>query len=233
MGYLDSDHFIDYYSDILGGSLDMIQRMLILYVFIWGVSALVGIAIYILQSLSLYTIAERRCIKKPWLSWIPFGHLWILGSISDQYRYVVKGQVKNKRKALLTLEILAAVAMTACFALWGVLVSKLILVAMGEPNYTELINIATVMAVLAIAAGGIKVASAVIQYMADYDLYRSCEPGNAVIYLVLSIFFNITRPIFMIVCCRKDEGMPPRKRQSVPEAIPQPATEPWENAAEE
>ena len=219
MGYSGSDYFADYYSDILGVSWDIIQRMLILYLFTWGIAALVGLATYVLQSLSLYTISKRRRIKKPWLSWIPFGYLWILGSIADQYRYVVKGQVKNKRKALLTLEILVAAAMTACFVLWGVLMSKLILATMGVPDYNELINIATAMAVLAIAAGGMKVASAVIQYMADYDLYRSCEPGNAVLYLVLSIFFSITRPIFMILCSKKDGGMPPRKQEPMA-AIP-------------
>ncbi len=53
---------------------------------------------YVLQALSLYSIAKRRGIGKPWLSWIPVANTWILGSISDQYQYVVKGKVRNKRK---------------------------------------------------------------------------------------------------------------------------------------
>ena len=217
------------YSDILGGSMAMFERLIIWYLLVWGIAALVGLASYILQSLSMYTIAQRRRIKKPWLSWIPFGSLWILGSIADQYQYVVKGQVKNKRKALLTLEILIAVAIIAVFVLWGVLVKLTIELAMGAGAYTAMVDIATVMAVLAIAVGGMKVASAVIQYMADYDLYRSCDPGNAVLYLVLSIFFSITRPIFMILCSKKDGGMPPRKQPAA--AIP--AQEPWEKETAE
>ena len=46
----------------------------------WGI----GIGAYVLWSLGVYTIAKRRGIRKPWLSWIPVGNLWILGSISDQ-----------------------------------------------------------------------------------------------------------------------------------------------------
>ena len=62
-----------------------------------------SIVSYILTSLGTYTIAERRGIRHPWLTWIPVGNLWILGSISDQYQYIVKGKIKNRRKALLGL----------------------------------------------------------------------------------------------------------------------------------
>ena len=49
---------------------------------------------------------------------------------------------------------------------------------------------------------------------------------TVVLYLVLSIFFNITMPIFLFICRNKDEGMPPRKTE--PEIIPQPEAEPDE-----
>ena len=72
-------------------------------------SFLLSVAAYVLTSLALYTIAQRRCIKNAWLSWIPVVNCWIIGSLSDQYRYVVKGEVKNKRKTLLILNIISAV----------------------------------------------------------------------------------------------------------------------------
>ena len=49
-------------------------------------SSLLGIAAYVLTSWALYTIADRRGIKNPWLSWIPVVNCWIIGSLSDQYR---------------------------------------------------------------------------------------------------------------------------------------------------
>ena len=60
---------------------------------------------------------------------------------------------------------------------------------------------------LAVAA----VAAAVIRFIALYDLYRSLEPDNAVLFLVLSILFSITEPFFLFFNRDKDVGMPPRR----------------------
>ena len=54
-------------------------------------TTLMGIAAYVLTALALYTIAKRRGLNHPWLAWIPVASAWILGSLSDQYRYVVRG----------------------------------------------------------------------------------------------------------------------------------------------
>ncbi len=68
-----------------------------------------GLASYVLLSLALYTIAKRRGIHKPWTAWVPVANIWLLGCISDQYRQVARGQVKSKRKAMLTLMIIMLV----------------------------------------------------------------------------------------------------------------------------
>ncbi len=70
---------------------------------------LLAIASYVLMALGLYTVAKRRGIHKAWLAWIPVANVWLLGCVSDQYRQVAKGQVKNRRKLLLTLEIVVVV----------------------------------------------------------------------------------------------------------------------------
>ena len=211
-----------------------LMEFLMLYLVIWGVAGLISIATYVLQSLSLYTIAKRRCIKKPWLAWLPVGYQWILGSIADQYRYVTLRQVTARRKALLVLEILVAVMAVVCAVIAGGMVARLLLIG-GETQDVLSHLFGSMLGVwgAAMAVNCLKLASVIVSYVADYDLYRSCEPKNAVLYLVLGILIGITRPIFMIVCCKKDEGMPPRKQQSIPEAIPQPEAEPWEKAAEE
>lgn len=243
-----------YYDGSYYGDMEL-DFFLVWYLLYYGVALLISIAAYVLQSVSLFTVAKRRCIRKPWLAWVPVGNLWILGSIADQYRYVAQGQIKNKRKALLILEILVAALGTVCSVLFGALIAQVIAyddTMFAVDHRLEMELIGTIMGVVGVGllVGGIKVASTVIQYMADYDLYRSCEPKSAVLYLVLSIIFNITRPIFMLVCCKKDEGMPPRRQQSAatPEVIPlvaqpaaepeaapqpQPVIEPWERPAEE
>ena len=79
--------------------------------------------------------------------------------------------------------------------------------------------------VLPLAA--ITIALCVIRYMALYDVYRSLDPANAVLYLVLSILFSPTEPFFLFFNRDKDLGMPPRKRQPEyqPPAYEQPAPE--------
>ena len=66
---------------------------------IFGIIVFVGLLVlalsvvmYVLSSLGMYRIAQRRGIRNPWLSWIPVGNMWILGCISDQYQYLVKGK---------------------------------------------------------------------------------------------------------------------------------------------
>ena len=220
-----------YYGDYgYDGGPDFLEFFLI-YFAILGVIWLISIAAYVLQSLSLYTIAKRRCIKNPWLSWIPVGKLWILGSIADQYRYVVKGQVTARRKALLVLEILVAVMWVLYGAFFVALVVKIVSSGGDMRVMGDVLGMIFGIWGSGMAAGCLKIASTVVSYVALYDLYRSCEPKNAVLYLVLGIILGITQPVFMIVCCKKDEGMPPRKQEPVASIPVQ--SEPWEQPEEE
>lgn len=84
-------------------------------------SSLLSIGSYIFLAVGLYTMAKRRGIRNPWLAWIPVANMWLLGCLSDQYQYVALGQQKNKRKTLLTLEIVVmvlAIVVVGIFAVW-------------------------------------------------------------------------------------------------------------------
>ena len=77
----------------------------------------------------------------------------------------------------------------------------------------------TVLAVV-LPLAAVTIALCVIRYMALYDVYRSLDPGNAVLYLVLSILFSPTEPFFLFFNREKDLGMPPRKHREVYEEPP-------------
>ena len=207
-----------------------------------------GVLVYILQALALYTIAKRREIKKPWLAWIPVVNVWILGSVSDQYQYVVKRQVKNKRKALLGLSIaMAAIGVVILVAAVWLLIA-LMLMAVSIPAISDmktflsdlmyyagsnvvLLNLLAMAALLTIPLSVLAVIHTVYFYMALYDVFRSCEPKNSSLYLVLSLVGNVVvegaYSIFMILCKDKDLGMPPRKEE--PQVIVEPVRteDPW------
>jgi hypothetical protein len=75
-------------------------------------SGLFSIAAYILTALAIYRISVRRGLNNPWLAWIPVINWWLLGSLSDQYQYIVKGQNTSRRKWLLGLSILKNLLVT-------------------------------------------------------------------------------------------------------------------------
>ena len=191
-----------------------------------------GIAMYVLRAAGFYTIAKRRGINHPWMSWVPVLDLWVLGCISDQFQYVVKGKDKNKRKWLLGLNIALAVIYVVFFVFFGILVfdaAKGIMAGVNEYQMLEsMLGSAAGLLICTIPMMGIAVAVMVIRYFAMYDLYTSCSPQNNVLFLVLSIFFTVTEPFFIFFIRKLDGGMPPRRTEPRPEAYI-PAQEPWED----
>ncbi len=201
-------------------------------------SGLLGIASYVLTALALYTLAQRRGISKPWLSWIPVVNVWILGSLSDQYRYVVKGENKSKRKILLVLSILSTLltfaVILSMITMIVTLAQNLMYVSSEEELIRMVMNSLVSMFSFVLPLAAIGIAKLVIHFMALYDVYGSMDPSNRTLFLVLSILFNITQPFFLFFNRHKDQGMPPRRQEPVyvPQQPqwqpPQPPQEPWE-----
>ena len=175
----------------------------------------VNVAFYVLRALGFYTIAKRRGINHPWMSWIPVLDLWVLGCISDQYRYVVKGQIKNKRKWMLGLSIALAVVYIVFFVFFGIMMFDAFsggFGIFGAPLMLDnLMGPAIGMLASILPMAGLIIAVMVLRYISLYDLYTSCNPKDNVLFLVLSIFFTVTEPFFVFFLRKKDDGMPPRR----------------------
>ena len=202
-----------------------------------------GIVVYVLQALALYTIAQRRGIKKAWLAWIPLVNVWILGSLSDQYQYVVKRQVKNKRKILLGLNIAILALSLVIVIILGSLVVRLLMMGLFShfpEDVTDLpwevfAGYVTPFLILLAATLPLTVLSivqVVYFYIALYDVFCSCDPKNSTLYTVLSIFGNFVvsgvYALFLFLCKDKDLGMPPRKVVDTEiNNPPEPPQEPW------
>ncbi len=195
--------------------MSIIGVMLVIYLLIFAFA----VVRYVLESLGMYTIAKRRGIKCPWLAWIPAVNVWILGSISDQYQYLVKGKTKNRRTVLLVLTIITVILSIALSVIAVGMLTELIanaqwLESMSEPQIMEMILVPMLkMSGVSLVMMGVGIALLVFEFIALYDLYTSCDPRNNVMFLVLSIVFSVTEPFFVFACRKKDQGMPPRKDQ--------------------
>jgi len=201
-------------------------------------TVLMGIASYVLTALAIYTIARRRGLSKPWLAWVPVVNCWLLGSLSDQYRYVVRNENRTRRKWLVILKVASFALSTAVIIMAFSIVGSVVIG--GYRTEAQLISRimgpAISMMGLSLPLAGISIAYAVIYFIALYDVYKSLDPDNAVLFLVLSVLFRVTEPFFLFFNRDKDKGMPPRKpepvfepRQTWQEPVQEPVQEPWEH----
>lgn len=188
---------------------------------VFGVIGLIslglGLVMYIFLSLSLFTLAKRRGILHPGLAWVPVcGARWIMGSLADQYVYFTEGKIKYQRRLLLWLEVGMYVLSGLFFCLMGGMVAGAVL-----QNETQAVTMAIWMLLGYFLLLAEAIVFAVFQYIALYRIYKSCDPKNTTLFLVLSILFNITMPFFLFACRKKDLGMP---QPEAPEG--EPAEEP-------
>ena len=209
------------FCDIFGVTFGVV---LAIFLIVYLLALAFGILMYVLRSISLQTIAKRRGIRHGWLAWIPVGMLWVLGSISDQYQYVAKGKVRNRRGVLIGLCI-ASVLLTVFYCI-GIAFAAL---SSGSLAFVTGWAVAIIFCLVAVVA--VAITMTVFQYICLYDLFVSCDPSQAVLFLVLSIFLPVTLPFFLMSCRKKDLGMPERKPE--PAAALEVSDDDFEEYAEE
>ena len=207
-----------YYNELpVTGMDEEVMMVLGVMLVILGIVLVLGLAIWILRSVSLHKIAKRRGIRHAWLAWLPIGREWVLGSVSDQYQHLVQGKITARRRILLILEVacivvgIVYVATTAMAEIMAVADGSVggVLLAVGIPYLLFL---------------GVYVATMVFFHICNFDLYRSCNPRNAVAFLVLGIVLPVCQPFFYFACRKKDLGM------VVPQPVPpEPAELPMAN----
>lgn len=191
-----------YYYDELPTSVDEEYLMIFLSVFlgVLGVVLVFALVFWIFRSVSLQKIAKRRGIRNAWLAWIPVGSDWILGSVSDQYQHLVQGKITSRRKILLILTVVGTV-----LSLGGNVLS--ILQTVMAETKEELVAYGLLGMIPSLLTVGAGIAALVFKHICNYDLYRSCNPKNATVFLVLGIIFSVCEPFFYFACRKKDLGM--------------------------
>lgn len=83
----------------------MAAGLIIFYIIFISIAALIGIAVYVFQSYSLYTIAKNRGIENPWMMWIPIANYWAIGELGDYYFNIEGAPKKNLNVIMLCLGI--------------------------------------------------------------------------------------------------------------------------------
>ena len=201
----------EYYNElpITGADDEMMVTVVMILLGILAVVLLFCLVFWIIKSISLHTIARRRGIRKAWLAWIPIGNYWILGSLADQYQHLIQAKVTSRRKILLWLSVVYFVVAVVGGVISGVT---------GALARTEEQMMVFSVVNLVPSLGGMVLGITVMVFfqMCNYDLYRSCNPKNATVFLVLGIIIPVCEPFFYLACRNKDLGMVIPEPVSVP-----------------
>lgn len=169
----------------------------------YGLFFVYFIVAYILQAISLQTIAKRRGISKPWLAWIPFGINWIVGAIARDHD---KRNGINRRwdKILLTISLIAGLL---CFVLEVLAVIALIWIAMNSANsymseegaliivlllYSLLIPILFLVSIFS-----------VLQTICVFKIFESTVPKRALTYFMIYFIVPFAAPFCLFACRNK------------------------------
>lgn len=75
------------------------------------VALVIGIPLYILTSLGLMKLAQRRGIENPWLAWIPIANVYILGKLVGSFDIGTKNV--NKLEFVLPIVLVVQVVLGA------------------------------------------------------------------------------------------------------------------------
>ena len=179
-----------------------------------AVSAVIGIAIYLLESISVYKMAKSAQIKNPWLAFIPVANDWVFGTLAEKYKKkngtksarfgiilpVLEGIVLIETIALTIFTVISIKEITG-YALDAVNTSA----EMAPEQFMSLIPVI----ILYFALMAVAIAYAVVFFIALWRVYYSFDKSNATLYIVLSVIFTISVPIILfIIRNRKPEFDP-------------------------
>lgn len=179
-----------------------------------AVSAVIGIAIYLLESISVYKMAKSAQIKNPWLAFIPVANGWVYGTLAEKYKKkngtksarfgiilpVLEGIVLIEAIALTIFTVISIKEITG-YALDAVNTSS----EMAPEQFMSLIPVI----ILYFALMAVAFAYAVVFFIALWRVYSSFDKSNATLYIVLSVVFTISVPIILfIIRNRKPEFDP-------------------------
>ncbi len=178
--------------------------------------SLISLFTYVAVGYGLYCIAQACGIRNPFLAWIPYGQVYMLGAVADHQTARNESRTTGYRKILLGLEIaVSAVALVLGVSLGVVLVSAIFSTVGGtgaeltlesvdwEAVLGDMLGGLVVSAVVLVALAVVAIVYAVYYYIALYRIYKLVDPKNATLYTVLSVFFNIAIPIIFLVIAKK------------------------------
>ncbi|MBR3837263.1 MAG: hypothetical protein IKJ74_03870 [Clostridia bacterium] len=173
------------------GGAERLEEGLVLffgaYLMILLFTMIVSFVIYVFQSLGLYGMSKNAGISNPWLAWIPVGNLWCIGTLAERSN-LHYGKGKGAWSKLLPAFAIAIFLFLPLIFLFAVIAGL----------YESLVAVLLIL-IIYLLMMGVALALAVMNYVALYKIYRLFDPDNATLYMILTVFVNISQPVIMFL----------------------------------
>ena len=137
--------------------------------------------VWVLVSFGPYRMAKHAGIPRPWLALLPVGNAWVLGLLAERSVYA---HTQRPRRLAFWNTLLQALPLAALVLLFPL--------ALADWDFNPLSGMSLRVLVVSGLAG------AVMYYYCIYHIFKDYAPDNALLYLLLGIFFNIYW-IFLLV----------------------------------
>ena len=194
--------------------------ILIIYAFVMLFSLAVGVFFLILQGIGMSAMFKKLGFGSNWMCYLPIFNLSAMGKIAGKYENQDGKSNKKLGKWMVALTILMIVALVAFIVL--VLITVFTLIA----DASDAIELGTDLAITGIGIFiptiifyfiimALTIANTVIYYIALWKIFSIFDSGNAVAYLVLSIFFSSLAPIFIFVIRNKEPKLTYNQRLGI------------------
>ena len=187
-------------SDVMSGISAGLGGILIAVILFYGVVFLYTILAYVLQSISLHTIAKRRGISYPWLAWIPFGTNWILGAIACDYDK--RNGVKRRwDKLLLILSIvIVAIVVIVEVILFVSLFMTIVNASTASAPDKEILILVILMSLAILPVSLLTGIFVMLQTICVFKLFESTVPQKALTYFLIYLLVPFAAPICLFAC---------------------------------
>lgn len=136
---------------------------------------------WVLVSFGPYRMAKHAGIPRPWLALLPVGNAWVLGLLAERSVYA---HTQRPRRLAFWNTLLQALPLASLVLLFPL--------ALADWDFNPLIGISLLVLVVSGLVG------IVMYYYCIYHIFKDYAPDNALLYLLLGIFFNIYWIFFLV-----------------------------------
>ncbi len=186
--------------------LMLILALAFFVVLLFAVS-LVDIATYLFTAFPLWRILQRRSPDAAWAAWIPGAAGYVEAALSDWYRKKNLGKPPRHLMLMLLAYFVAYALSLVCSAIY---IAGYLPLVFGE----VLIESAPILAVMLLLISivvllmffvpvslitAVSYFSKAINYISLFNIYRSCQPSMAILYVVLNILIPLSTPVCLML----------------------------------